>query len=76
MGHTSLEGTVYRITKERRHVLYISDRGHSYKMTFGSQVAIPGKSSVSESRMREIRLSGLNGGVLNPHVSREEGCLP
>ena len=49
---------------------------HSYKMTLEHQQETVGTYCASESRMREIRLSGLGGGVLNPYANREEGCLP
>ncbi len=61
-------------TKERRHVPYIRDGEHSYIMTFGSQET--GECAVSESRMRENRLSGLNGGILSCCLGNKEGCLP
>ena len=51
---------------------------HSYTMTFGSSDINRGKCSVSESRMREIRLYGLVGGL--PKQDRlflnAEGGLP
>ena len=51
-----------------------SNRICSYKSSFGSQVT--GECSVSESRVREIRLHGLDGGLLRYHFSGMEGGLP
>lgn len=74
--HTNLEGAVCTTIKERRHVPYISDGEHSNKMTFSNTGANQSKCCVSESRMREIRLYGLGGGILSCYSVSKEGCLP
>jgi hypothetical protein len=76
MVQARLEGTVCTTIKERRHVPYISDGEHSYKMTFSSTDENRCKSCVSKSRMRENRLSGSVGGLLNFYTYSEEGGLP
>jgi len=55
---------------------YVDMDKHSYIMTFGNTDENQCECSVSESRMREIRLSGLVGGVLNCYPGIKEGCLP
>jgi hypothetical protein len=74
--HTNLEGTVCTTIKERRHVPYIRDGEHSYKMTFSNIDANQGKCCVSKSRMREIRLSGSVGGLPMCNNLGTEGGLP
>lgn len=51
---------------------------YSYIMTFGNQVGVPGECNVSESRMREIRLSGLVGGfpMQDNLFTNAKGSLP
>jgi hypothetical protein len=73
--HTNLEGTVCTTIKERRHVPYSKMEKHSNKMTFSSTDENRCKGCVSKSRMRENRLSGSVGGLLNCYIS-EEGGLP
>jgi len=74
--HTSLEGTVCIEAKERKQVPYSKMGKHSYIMTFGSSDENQSECNVSESRMRENRLSGLNGGILSCYSGNKEGCLP
>ena len=73
---TNLEGTVCTTIKERRHVPYSKMEKHSNKMTFSSTDENQCKSCVSKSRMRENRLSGSVGGLLNFYTYSEEGGLP
>lgn len=73
-GIQALKGLSTETTKERKRVPYSKMDKHSYIMTFGSQET--GECSVSESRMRETRLSGLVGGILSCYLGCKEGCLP
>jgi hypothetical protein len=72
--HTSLEGAVY-ITKGRRTMCHMFTMDNTTTQ-FNLNSQVTGESDVSESRVREIRLHGLGGGVLNLYENREEGCLP
>jgi hypothetical protein len=76
MVQTNLEGIVCTTIKERRHVPYTVMDKHSYKMTFRSTDENRCKGCVSKSRMRENRLSGSVGGLLNFYTYSEEGGLP
>ena len=76
MVQTNLEGAVCTTKKERRQVPYTVMEKHSYKMTFNSTDENQSKSCVSKSRMRENRLSGSVGGLLNFYTYSEEGGLP
>ena len=71
-----LEGAVYAMLRERRRVPYTVMDTHRYIITFAHQQLLVDAYCISESRMREIRLSGLGGGLLKYCSRSMEGGLP
>jgi len=72
--HSSLKGAVYTILKERRRVPYTAMDIYRYNTSFKHQTT--GAYCISESRMQEICVSGLDGGILSCYSCSKEGCLP